>query len=105
MTYWKVDPAAVGQVLARAEQERSGYEDATRAVEEATGAGIAAAVGPRTAAALRALASDPFGLDIEAASRQVETAIGAVRSALATYEQGDDTMARDIAGAAQVVPR
>lgn len=105
MTHWKVDPAAVRGVLAAAEEDRSGYEEVLRAVAEATGAGVAAGVGPSTAAALHAIATDPFGLDVDAAKEQVGTAIDATREALDAYEQGDAAMAGETTAASRVVPR
>jgi hypothetical protein len=94
---WRIDPAAAGSAIADAKTGISGLDDVAKAAQGAIDAASAVA-GPKTAAALASLASNPFLSQIDKVRSEVDHAADQTKLALDAYVQGDDEMATHYAG-------
>lgn len=92
---WRIDPAAARGAIDRAEAEANAMSqlevDLTQALSEAYGAVVTG--GPKTAAKLSALQTDPFEIDLLGIVQHVQSAVTGTRNAITAYERGDEDMA------------
>ncbi|MBT1679782.1 DUF6507 family protein [Curtobacterium aurantiacum] len=92
---WRIDPAAARTAISAAETEADGWSDLEVSLTTALSDAFSAlsAHGPKTAAALGKVRTNPFEIDLLAARQHVQRAVQGTRDAIAAYERGDEAMA------------
>lgn len=92
---WRIELAAARGAIDDAETEANAWSDLEVALTTALSAAVQAVAtgGPKTAAKLADIQTDPFEIDLLGARQHIQSAVDGTRNAITAYDHGDEQMA------------